>query len=122
MLSVDTLAGSDALEVIASGRVTADDYESVLTPELDKPWKAPTKLKLLYRIAEDCEGFSAGAMWDDAKFGMKHINDFAAVAVVTDKDWMVHTVKALRFLLPSDIQVFSNAQIVDARAWVKDAL
>ena len=43
------------------------------------------------------------------------------VAVVTDVGWVRHTVNALRFLIASDIRVFTSFQAPEGRAWITAA-
>ena len=40
------------------------------------------------------------------------------VAIVTDTGWVRHTVKAVRFLIPSEIRVFSTIEAEEGRAWI----
>ncbi|HEY3912551.1 MAG TPA: STAS/SEC14 domain-containing protein, partial [Stellaceae bacterium] len=40
------------------------------------------------------------------------------VAIVTDIAWVSLTVKALRFLIPGEIRVFSTVQTAEGRAWI----
>src|SRR5438874_13208071 len=41
------------------------------------------------------------------------------VAIVTDIGWVRLTVKALRFLIPSEIRVFATVQADEGRAWIR---
>jgi hypothetical protein len=41
------------------------------------------------------------------------------VAIVTDIGWVRLTVKALRFLIPSEIRVFPTIQADEGRAWIR---
>jgi len=102
----------------AEGLITADDYEEVLIPVIEAKIDAVKKVKLLYWCGEDFEGFSAGAMWDDARFGLAHLGSFAKVAVVTDMDWLRKSVKFFAPLIPAPVQLFANAQIEDAKRWI----
>ena len=40
------------------------------------------------------------------------------IAIVTDVGWVRHTVNALRFLIASDIRVFTSFQAPEGRAWI----
>lgn len=103
----------------AKGTITRDDYEETLIPEVEKKIKAHGKVKLLYWCGEEFKGFSAGAMWDDARFGLMHLGDFLKIAVVSDIEWVRQSVKLFAPLIRAPVQVFHNADIEDANNWIK---
>jgi len=104
----------------AEGVITHDDYEEILIPEVEKRIKAHGKVKLLYWCGEEFKGFSAGAMWDDARFGLMHLGDFLKIAVVSDIEWVRQSVKLFAPLMPAPVQVFHNAAIEDAKHWIEE--
>ena len=104
----------------AEGTITRDDYEETLIPEVEKKIKANGKVKLLYWCGEGFKGFSAGAMWDDARFGLMHLGDFLKIAVVSDIEWVRQSVKLFAPLIPAPVQVFHNADIENANHWIEE--
>jgi SpoIIAA-like len=72
----------------------------------------------LYLLGDDVTGFSAGAAWRDAKVGMEHVTRWEKIAVVTDKEWLRHSVSIFGYLIPGEIRAFPATQERDARAWV----
>jgi hypothetical protein len=104
--------------LLASGQVTAADYESVLIPAIESMIQKRRTVRLLYQIGPTFTGFTAGAMWDDAKVGVAHLTAWERVAVVTDLDWIATAVKIFRFAIPGVVKVFSNAQYQDAVCWI----
>jgi hypothetical protein len=104
--------------VEAVGKVTGEDYERVLVPAIDDRLKGHQKISLLYHVGPDFSGLTAGAMWDDAKVGMRHITAFEKVAVVSDIDWIVGAVKIFSFVIPAIVRTFRNASLDEAKAWV----
>ena len=102
----------------ASGRVTAEDYESVVFPAIESRLKEQAKIRVLYLLGSHFSGFTAGAMWDDAKVGLGHAGAWEKIAVVTDVDWIRSAVSIFRFILPCPVKVFSNAQLSEAKAWI----
>ena len=104
----------------AEGIITRDDYEETLIPEVEKKIKAHKKVKLLYWCGEGFKGFSGGAMWDDARFGLMHLGDFLKIAVVSDIEWVRQSVKLFAPLIPAPVQVFHNADIEDANHWINE--
>ncbi len=41
-----------------------------------------------------------------------------AVAVVTDVEWITHTMRLFRFLMPGVVKLFSTSESAQARAWI----
>ena len=108
----------DVIAFKAEGEITRENYEETLIPLAEEKIKAHKKIKLLYWIGEGFESFSAGAMWDDARFGLTHLGDFSKVAVVSDVEWVRQSVKFFAPLMPAAVQVFHNADIEDAKRWI----
>lgn len=52
--------------LLASGQMTAQDYESVVIPAIESKLQAHGAVRVLYQLGPAFTGFTAGAMWDDA--------------------------------------------------------
>jgi hypothetical protein len=102
----------------ASGEITADDYRTVLEPALAKALEGGKKIRMLYVLGEDVTGFSPGAAWQDTKVGFGHVTEWEKVAVVTDKDWLRHSVDIFGYLIPGEIKGYSMAEEAEARTWI----
>jgi hypothetical protein len=102
----------------ASGQVDAQDYETVLMPAIDAVLQRHQQVRLLYQLTAQFTGFTAGAMWDDAKLGLANWNAWERIAVVTDLDWVAHATRMFAFMMPGRVKIFSNAQRADAEKWV----
>jgi hypothetical protein len=102
----------------ASGELTSDDYRHVLVPAVEAALQSRDKLRLLYLLGDDVTGFSAGAAWQDTKIGMEHVTRWEKIAVVTDREWLRHSVSIFGHLIPGEIRAFPAAEEGDARAWV----
>lgn len=104
--------------IIASGYVSASDYETVLVPTVESRLKQFDKLRLLYRLGPEFKGFTAGAMWDDLKLGVAHWKAWERIAVVTDVDWIANLSRVFSFAMPCPTRVFPNSAIVQATDWL----
>ncbi len=100
--------------ILAKGRVTNEDCNKVLKPLMESSLKRHDKVRLYYEIG--CR--FPGAAWEDLRIGLEHIPQWERVAVVTDVGWVRHTVNALRFLIASDVRVFTSFQAPEGRAWI----
>ena len=52
---------------------------------------------------------------------MEHFTRWARVAVVTDVDWIRHTMQIFSFVMPGDMRVFPMAEADKARTWIAEA-
>jgi hypothetical protein len=105
---------------LASGKVTRDDYESVVIPAVQAAFARQDKVRCLYHLGEDFSGFEAAAMWDDAKIGLKHYAGWERIAVVSDADWIGWAVKIFGVAMPATIRVFHNRELADAKRWISE--
>lgn len=102
----------------AKGEVTEDDYQKVLIPTVDRVREQYGKVRCMYVLGAEFDGYSAGAMWDDAKIGMAHPRSWEKCAIVTDVDWLRRSIKAFGWMVSGEVKVFSNAELEAAKEWV----
>jgi len=119
MIEISSNQQDNVLAFTAHGRVTGDDYESVLIPAIEAKLKEKPKIRLLYNLGSDFSGFEAKALWDDVKVGFQHPTAWEKVAVVSDNKWVVGATKLFRFIIPCPVKVFDNNQLVGATEWIK---
>ena len=113
----------NALGFTAKGNVTSEDYETVLIPAVEKKLKSHEKVRLLYHLGDEFEGFEAGAMWDDAKVGLAHITNWEKIAIVTDVNWIKKAGRIFGFAIETmsvsgHVKVFKNAELDQAKEWI----
>ena len=104
--------------VKAIGKLTRDDYEKVLEPLLDGARREGRRLRFLYQVGPEFEGFTLGAAWEDAKLGLRSLRSLAGCAVVTDRDWIRESTRIVGLLLPCPVQVFTNRDRDKAIEWL----
>lgn len=107
----------NVLGVEASGKVTDDDYERVLIPAVRKRVDAAGKIRFIYVLGERFDGWTMGAMWDDAKLGVSELKAWEKVAVVSDEEWLKHMFKAFGWMIPGEVRVFDLDELDAAKAW-----
>jgi SpoIIAA-like len=101
----------------AVGHVEADDYTGVVEPAVRAALEHTDKLRLLYVLGEEFDGYSAAASWEDAKLGIGHWSAWEKIAVVTDRGWLRDGIKAFGWMFPGEVKIFSTSEREDARAW-----
>src|SRR5256885_2029291 len=100
--------------IAVSGRLTMQDCQDVLVPAMQKSLKSHDNIRLYYEL----NSRFPGAAWDDLNVGIEYVPPCERVAIVTDVSWIQYTVKALRFLIPGEIQVFATDKASEGRAWI----
>lgn len=113
---LELIAGlpKNVVGIVAKGKVTMQDCHDVLVPAIRKSRKRHDKIRLYYEL----NSRFPGAAWDDLDLGLEHASCCERVAIVTDIGWVSLTVKAVRFLIPSEIRVFASLQAEEGRAWI----
>jgi hypothetical protein len=111
---IDGLPGN-VVGIAVSGRLTLQDCQEVLVPAMQRSLKRHDKIRLYYEL----NSRFPGAAWDDLELGLEDLSRCERVAIVTDIGWVRLTVKALRFLIPSEIRVFPTVQADEGRAWIR---
>ena len=101
----------------ASGQVSAADYETVLIPAVEEAFAQRAKVRLIYQIANDFTGFDWGAMWDDARVGLRHLAGWERVAVVTDVAWIRASMALFALAMPGMVRMFDGGDLDAAIAW-----
>lgn len=59
-------------------------------------------------------------MWDDAKFGIHHMNDFDKIAIVSSKKWIEWASKIGSHLMKGQLKPFDGSQLQEALVWIKE--
>lgn len=108
----------NVVAVSGIGEVSSDDYLATLDPAIGAALQNHDKIRLLYVLGYDFDGYSGGAMWQDTKVGLSHWTSFEKIAVVTDQDWIETGVKALGWMIPGDVKTFDVDDLDEAKAWI----
>jgi hypothetical protein len=103
------------------GQVTKEDYDGILVPAILKALKRHDKIRLLYKTSANFTGYDPGAIWEDLKIGVEHLNRWERVAVVTDVDWIVQMMRIFSFLMPCPVRLFPPLEAPQATAWITGA-
>jgi hypothetical protein len=105
----------------ASGRITAEDYTTVLEPALRSTVEAGQPIRLLFQLADDVD-YSTRAAWQDLKtgatLGLPHLSAWERTAIVSDADWVQRMSQALGWMMPGELRSYPSAEIEDAKAWL----
>jgi SpoIIAA-like len=102
-----------------SGRVRGDDLRE-FRPTMDEAMKS-NELRIVEVIAPDYEGFGPGGLVEDLKMGFgalfQHHSAFKRIAIVSDKEWIAHTLHALAWMIPGELKLFGHDELGRAKEW-----
>lgn len=120
MLYVLPETTGDIIVLQANGTLTSSDYTETFLPLFDHVKNTHPEVRLLITFAPDFEGFEAGAIWEDAKFGLQHTNDFYRVAIVSNEKWMEWMTKVADLLTQGEMRHYRMTQLLEALRWIND--
>ena len=119
MIEVLPESTGNILGIKATGKLTDKDYKETLIPRLLSIIREHGKARVLCEMGEEFHGWELEAMWDDAKFGLAHRNDFEKFAVVGGKRWVEWGAKVGALFMKTDLRTFSREQLHEAWNWIK---
>jgi len=104
----------------ASGKLTRDDYQQVMEPDLRRAADAG-EIRMLFRL-DSFEGLEPGAWFEDMKtglgLGLGHHSAWKRSAIVTDVEWLAKAFQFFAWMTPGEVEVFAEDRLEDARRWV----
>lgn len=113
----DMPAGVTGIRV--SGRISGEELRT-FQPVMEEIGKA-AEIRIVEVIDPDYEGFGPGGLTEDLKMGfgalLHHHSAFKRIAVVSDKDWVRHTMHAIGWMVPGELAVFGADELDRAAQW-----
>lgn len=100
--------------IVTRGKVTNAECDDVLRPAMERSLRRNRRIRLYYEIGSRFPG----AGWDDLDIAIDHLPQWERIAIVTDTAWVRQTVNAIRFLIASEIRVFTTLEAEEGRAWI----
>ncbi len=94
----DLPPGVEGLKAV--GKITKDDYDEVVEPLLDDARREGRRMRFLYELGTEFDGFTPSAAWEDAKVGLRAMRLFDGCAVVSDVGWIRDTSQVAGFMMP----------------------
>jgi SpoIIAA-like len=102
-----------------SGRLRGDDLRE-FKPAMEELVNTG-EIRIVEVIASDYEGFGPGGLVEDLKLGfgelIRHHSAFRRIAVVSDKEWVAHTLHALAWMVPGELGLFRLDELDRAKEW-----
>lgn len=103
--------------VRADGKVTKRDFDEVVKPMLEAARGDHRRIRLLYELAPSFDGFTAGAVWEDARIGLQYLRLLERCAIVSESTATRERAHTIGAMLPCPIHVFADRE--GALAWLE---
>jgi len=107
---------SRLVEVTVSGKLDKEDY-AAFVPVLEDLIRQWGKVRVLF-IMHDFHGWTAGALWQDIKFDVKHFKDIERLAMVGEERWEKGMATFCKPFTTARIRFFPPEETDAARQWV----
>lgn len=120
MFEILSESTGNILAVKATEKLTVEDYENIFIPELNKLIKKYGKIRVLIYLDNNFDGWELEALWDDAKYGINHREDFEKIAVVGGPAWVRWTTKISSPFMGGEIKTFAGKNLQIAYNWISE--
>ncbi len=102
-----------------SGKVTGEEIKQFM-PEMES-LLGSGEVRIVEVIESDYEGFGRGGLVEDLKQGfgalIRNHSAFKRIAIVTDKEWVGHTMHLVGWMVPGELEVFGLDDLERAKQW-----
>ncbi|BBZ32993.1 SpoIIAA family protein [Mycolicibacterium confluentis] len=119
MIEVLTDLPEGVTGIRVSGRLSGDDLRA-FEPQMHD-LLGTGEIRFVEVIDPDYAGFGPGGLAEDMKLGFgllfKHHSAFKRIAVVTDADWIKHTLHVMAWMVPGEFAIFGLAELGRAAEW-----
>jgi len=116
-IHIEKPAEGKFIEIQLTGKLNVEDYEAFI-PEIERLIKQEGKLRILLEL-NDFHGWTAGALWKDTKFALKHFSDIERIAIVGDSKWEHGMAVFCKPFTTADVRYFDTSRLSDAREWIR---
>jgi len=113
-------AGGKVLVIKLTGKLTKEDYQRFV-PEIERLIKEHGKMRMLVQM-HDFHGWTAGAVWQDIKFDLKHFRDIERLALVGEKTWEHFMAVFCKPFTTATVRYFDLSDAGQAEDWIRTEL
>lgn len=115
-ITISEEPGGTVVALTFKDKLKSVDYDHFV-PMVEKIMASRKKIRMLIKL-EDFKGWSAGAFWEDTKFGLRHYNDVDLLAVVGDKEWEKTMTRFLKPFTRAKVRYFDMTELDLAWDWI----
>lgn len=108
----------EQVEVHVRGKLTRETYAEFV-PLLERCLEEQKRLRVLFTM-KDFHGWTAGALWEDLKFDLKHFRDVERLAIVAETKWQKALGWFTKPFTTAKVRLFDWDQLDEARRWLRE--
>jgi len=116
-METNEFTGSKVAAITFTGKLQKADYHRFI-PEIDRLIEERGKIRIFLQLV-DFRGWSAGALWEDVKFDVRHFDDIERLAVVGEHQWEEGLTHFAKPFTKAEIRYFDRRKIDEARKWIR---
>ena len=116
---IELTEGRKFIHLKITGKLETEDYE-FFVPEIEQQIEQFGKVNMMLELS-DFHGWTAGAAWEDTKFGIKHFNDIEHLAIIGDKAWEKGMAFFCKVFMTAKVKYFDVSERDKAITWINEA-
>ena len=109
---------NDVLGLKISGKLDTEDYEDFVT-KVEHVLQEHDSINLFVKL-EDFEGWTAGALWEDTKFALKHFKDIDRMAIVGGRTFEKNMARFVQPFVRTEVKFFEPDEVSTAQDWIQN--
>ncbi len=113
-------AGGKILTITLSGKLAKEDYAHFV-PEVERFVREFGKLRMVVKM-QNFHGWTAGALWEDIKFDLKHFRDIERLALIGERAWEHGMAIFCKPFTTAKLRYFDVSETSQAEAWIHEGL
>jgi hypothetical protein len=119
MIEILTDMPTGVTGIKVSGRLRGEDLREI-RPAVDELVKSGD-VRIVEVVGPDYEGFGPGGLVEDLKLGLgpvfRNHAAFKRIAFVCDKEWAIHMLHAIGWMVPGELKLFRLDELDQAKQW-----
>lgn len=119
MIKILSESEGNLLAIEAYDKLTMHDYETVFIPQIERLIRQYDRINVVIHLGSQFEGWEPGALWDDAKSGLKHRKELNRVALVGASPLIGNVAKMGAVLMHGELRAFDEHALGEALKWAK---
>lgn len=111
-------APNRTLLISVEGKLVEKDYRE-LGERMEELVAYHGKINMLVELS-NFHGWTAGAAWEDFKFGLEYADDLERIALVGDQEWEKGMTVFVKPFTSAEVKYFDQGNVQEAHDWVED--
>lgn len=116
MIEFHQVPGTNVYELTIDGAISSAEFDSLLK-RFEEAIARHGKVRVLEEIRE-LGGIPPSKVWEDLKFGFRHMRDVQRAAVVAKQKWIEVVGSLLNPFISADVRYYRPEEREIARAWI----